>query len=41
MKKTLKDIEKISNTGVKWLKEGLYYIYLPVVVVLGFKTLNL
>lgn len=41
MKKTLKDIEKISDSGMKWLKSGLYYIYLPIVILVGFKTVNL
>jgi hypothetical protein len=40
MKKTVKDIEKLSEGGVKWLKAGLYYIYLPVVLIVGLKTVN-
>lgn len=41
MKKTVKDIEKIGESGVKWLKASLYYIYLPVVLIVGLKTLNM
>lgn len=41
MKRTIKDIEKLSEGGVKWLKAGLYYIYLPIVIVIGLKTVNL
>lgn len=41
MKKTVKDIEKISESGVKWLKASLYYLYLPVVLIVGLKTVNL
>jgi hypothetical protein len=41
MKKTLKDIEKLRDSGIKWLKSGLYYLYLPLVLVVGLKTVNL
>jgi hypothetical protein len=40
MKKTVNDIEKLSEGGVKWLKSGLYYIYLPLVLLVGLKTVN-
>jgi hypothetical protein len=40
MKKTIKDIEKLGDGGIKWLKSGLYYLYLPVVLVVGLKTVN-
>jgi hypothetical protein len=40
MKKTLKDIEKIGNSTVSWIKTGIYYLYLPVVLIVGIKTVN-
>jgi hypothetical protein len=40
MKKTIKDLEKMSDSSMKWLKWGLYYVYLPVVVVVGIRTIR-
>jgi hypothetical protein len=40
MKKTIKDLEKLSESSVKWAKTGLYYFFLPVVIVVGLKTVN-
>lgn len=40
MKKTIKDIEKLSEGSVKWAKTGLYYAFLPIVLLVGFKTVN-
>lgn len=41
MKKTVKDIEKLTEGGIKWLKSGLYYLYLPVVIAVGLKTVRM
>jgi hypothetical protein len=40
MKKTLKDIEKMGNSTVGWIKTGIYYLYLPVVIFAGIKTVS-
>ena len=40
MKKTVKDLEKAGSNSVKWAKAGIYYFYLPVVIVLGLKTVK-
>ena len=40
MDKTIKDIKKITNTGSKYLKTAIYYGYLPLILYLGFKTVN-
>ncbi len=40
MKKTVRDLEKAGAVSMKWLKTGLYYLYLPTVLILGLKTVN-
>lgn len=40
MKKTVKDLEKAGASSIKWLKAGLYYLYLPAVILIGLKTVN-
>lgn len=40
MKKTVRDLEKAATGSIKWLKAGIYYLYLPVVVIIGLKTVN-
>jgi hypothetical protein len=40
MKKTVRDIEKMSGKGVGYLKTGLYYLFVPVVIGLGIKSIN-
>jgi len=40
MKKTVRDIEKISEGGIKLLKSSLYYLYLPLALIIGLKTVN-
>ena len=40
MKKTVRDLEKAGSNSIKWLEAGTYYLYLPVVLVLGLKTVK-
>lgn len=40
MKRTVKDVEKLSTNSIKYLKLGLYYLSLPVVVAVGLKTID-
>jgi len=41
MKQTIKDIEKISQKSVKLFKAGVYYLTIPLVVTVGFYTMDL
>jgi hypothetical protein len=40
MQRTLKDIQKIGSKGQHVLKFSLYYLYIPVIIYLGAKTVN-
>jgi len=40
MKKTIKDLEKIKDSSMKWFKAGLYYLTVPVVLFVGFRTVR-
>jgi hypothetical protein len=40
MKKTVKDLEKAGASSIKWLKTGLYYLYLPAVVLIGLTSVD-
>lgn len=40
MKKTVRDLEKAGSSSVKWFKSGVYYLYLPAVLILGLKTVK-
>ena len=40
MKKTIKDLEKAGSSAVSWFKAGVYWLYLPAVLILGAKTVN-
>ena len=40
MKKTLKDLNKLGSQGVSYLKAGIYYLAIPVVIGLGLKTMD-
>lgn len=40
MKKTVRDLEKAGASSIKWLKAGLYYLYLPAVVLIGLRTVD-
>jgi len=41
MKKTAKDLEKLGEAAIKWVKLGLYYIYIPIVLYVGIKTVKM
>lgn len=41
MKKTVRDLEKLGGKSVGYLKTGLYYLFVPAVVVLGLKSMDL
>jgi hypothetical protein len=40
MKKTVKDLSKMSSQGISYLKAGIYYLTVPVVIGLGLKTID-
>ena len=40
MKKTIKDIEKAGGKGMSYFKFGLYYLFVPLVVGAGLKTVD-
>jgi hypothetical protein len=40
MKQTIKDLEKITQKGTALFKASLYYLTIPVVVTLGFYTMD-
>lgn len=40
MKKTVKDINKLTTQGVKYLKAGVYYLTVPIVLGLGLKSID-
>lgn len=40
MKKTRRDIEKAGTASFKWVKTGIYYIFIPIVVAVGLKTVS-
>lgn len=41
MKRTVKDVEKLGQSSVKYIKMGLYYLTIPIVVAIGAKTVDL
>ena len=41
MKKTVRDLEKMGGTSVSYLKKGIYYLFVPTVIALGVKTVDL
>ncbi len=41
MKKTIKDLSNVSDKCFSMLKYGVYYFALPVVIVLGIKTVKM
>ena len=41
MKKTVRDLEKMSGKGVNYLKAGLYYLFVPTVIGLGLATVDI
>lgn len=41
MKRTVKDIEKIGNSTVQIVKRGLYYLSVPVVIVVGLRSIDI
>ena len=40
MKQTVRDLGKLGETSLSWLKWGLYYVYVPVVLVVGIRTIR-
>lgn len=40
MQKTIQDFKKLSNQGQKVFKGLFYYAYIPVIVILGLKTVD-
>ena len=40
MDRTVKDIKKITTIGSKYLKNSVYYAYIPLILYLGAKTMN-
>jgi hypothetical protein len=41
MKRTVKDVEKLGQSSVRYIKLGLYYLTIPIVVAVGAKTMDL
>lgn len=40
MQKTIRDLEKAGTKGISYFKFGLYYLFVPVVVGMGLKTVD-
>ena len=40
MKKTVRDLQKVGDSSMSWLKTGAYYLYFPAVLILGLKTVK-
>jgi len=40
MKKTVKDINKLTTQGISYLKAGVYYLTVPIVLGLGLQSLD-
>jgi thiamine monophosphate synthase len=40
MKKTIKDLEKAGLGAVGWFKAGVYYLFVPIVVIAGLRSVN-
>lgn len=40
MKRTVKDVEKLGQSSIKYIKMGLYYLTIPIVVAVGAKTID-
>ena len=40
MKRTVKDVEKLGESSIKYIKMGLYYLTIPIVVAVGVKTVD-
>jgi hypothetical protein len=41
MDKTIKDLQKLSNSSVKVAKKVIYYGFIPLVIILGIRTVKL
>lgn len=41
MKKTVRDLEKAGGQGIKYFKAGVYYLFVPIVIGMGLKTVDL
>ena len=41
MKKTVRDLEKMGGKGVNYVKTGLYYLFVPLVIGMGLRTVDL
>ena len=41
MKKTVRDLEKMGGKGVNYVKAGLYYLFVPLVIGMGLRTVDL
>ena len=40
MKKTMRDLEKAGNKSVTYFKKGVYYLFVPLVIGMGIKTID-
>lgn len=40
MKKTVKDINKLTTQGISYLKAGVYYLTVPIVLGLGLQSID-
>lgn len=41
MEKTWRDLKKLSSTSMTFTKKAVYYGFIPLVVILGLRTVNL
>ena len=41
MKKTIKDLGKAGGKGIGYFKAGVYYCFIPIVIGMGLKTVDL
>lgn len=41
MKKTAKDLEKLGEAATRLVKFGLYYLYIPIVLYVGYTTVKM
>jgi hypothetical protein len=40
MKRTIKDIEKVGSQGMTYLKAGIYYLFVPILIGYGIKSID-
>lgn len=41
MQKTVKDLKKLSTNSIKVAKKAIYYGFIPLVIILGIRTVKI